>query len=64
MKNVARSYDDKQLRGWILADEALYNEAREYGGGGDDEMYDKIYDFIDANRQRLTDYINTRLKRT
>jgi hypothetical protein len=57
MKNL----DDQGIRQWILADPGLYQEAREYGGGGDDEMYDKIYDFIAANRERLLEYINGRL---
>jgi len=53
--------DDKGIRQWILSDEALYHEAREFGGGGDDEMYAKLPEFIEKNRKRLQQYISDRL---
>jgi len=49
---------DSQIRGWILSDEQLYLQAREFGGGGDDEMYEKIYEFIKKNRKMLVNHIN------
>ena len=51
---------DQQLRDWILADEGLYLTAREFGGGGDEEMYDRIYEFIEQNRDLIEHHIRTR----
>jgi hypothetical protein len=53
--------DDNGIRQWILSDAVLYQEARDYGGGGDDEMYEKLPEFIRKNRSRLTKYIRERL---
>lgn len=52
---------DQQIRSWILSDEYLYLKAREFGGGGDDEMYEKIYEFIKKNRKMLVAHINQAL---
>lgn len=52
---------DETLRQWILSDAGLYAEAREFGGGGDDEMYDAMPTFIDQNRKRLARYVAARL---
>jgi hypothetical protein len=53
--------DDNGIRQWILSDVGLYQEARDFGGGGDDEMYAKLPEFIKKNRKRLKQYINDRL---
>jgi hypothetical protein len=49
--------DDKQIRGWILSDEGLYQEARQFGGGNDEDMYAKLPEFIQQHRARLVEYI-------
>ena len=54
---------DEQIRQWILADAGLYAQAREFGGGGDDDMYAAMPRFIDANRAKLTEHIRARLTR-
>lgn len=54
-------FTDKQIREWILSDESLYHRAREFSGGGDDEMYEKLYEFIDQHRDELVRYIQERL---
>lgn len=53
--------DNEQIRQWILSDPGLYAEAREFGKGGDDEMYAALPKFIKQNRKRLVDYIKQRL---
>ena len=52
--------DDNGIRQWILSDAILYQEARDFGGG-DDEMYAKLPEFIKKNRKRLKRYITDRL---
>lgn len=54
--------DDKMIRQWILADETLYLEAREFGGGNDTDMYEKMPEFIQSNKTRLTEYIENKLR--
>lgn len=58
---MTRQLTDQDIRQWILADEALYLEARDFGNGNDQDMYEHIYEFIEKNRKRLTEYIRKRL---
>lgn len=73
-----RPITDEHIRQFILGDELLYSEAREYGckryqgpekgtpddplPAGDDCMYQFLHDFIDQNRKRLKDTIRQRLQ--
>lgn len=50
---------DQQIRTYILSDEALYLLAREFGGGNDEQMYEKLPDYIAENRDWLVQYIQT-----
>lgn len=47
----------RNLRSFVLSDESLYLQAREYGGGGDDEMYEKLDDFCRKHRKTIEDRI-------
>lgn len=53
---------DSDIRKYILSDEALYAEARLFGGGGDEEMYVKLPEFIRARREALVESIDKALK--
>lgn len=46
-----------KIRGWILGDEYLYLRAREFGKGGDDEMYANLPEFIEKHKKELVEYI-------
>jgi hypothetical protein len=51
---------DDHIRLWILNDTPLYAEAREFGKGGDKEMYEQLPRFIEAHRERLVKYIQSK----
>ena len=57
-----RTPTDADIRQWILADESLYLEAREFGRGNDEAMYRALPRFIKQNRERLRAYIMGRLE--
>lgn len=57
-----RAISDEEIRQWILADESLYQRAREFGGGGDDRMYARLPAFIRKHRQELREIIRKKLE--
>lgn len=57
-----RAVTNEHIRQWILADEGLYLEAREFGGGNDEDMYRELPNFINKNRPRLVAHIRRALQ--
>jgi hypothetical protein len=51
---------DDVLRKWVLNDMQWYGRAREFGGGGDEEMMEKMDEFVDQNREELTAFVLSR----